>query len=148
MKTYNPTETLTIKIDIESLLKTIYAESAWHYMTKVGEGSPAMLIDDDRRAIVLPMLSEAFGHLCAMLQGHLVSHNQVTCLKEGMLHIEIARYKPITSTGEANYSALVSKLLSLNILVRCYPNHASYAQSLLSTRRALLTLLAFDEQIH
>ena len=52
MITSNPTHTLSVAIDVESLLKMVYAESAWRYFSQIAESQTSVLLDNDRRAIV------------------------------------------------------------------------------------------------
>ena len=54
MITSNPTHTLSVAIDVESLLKMVYAESAWRYFSQIAENQTSVLLDNDRRAIVIP----------------------------------------------------------------------------------------------
>ena len=62
MTTTKPTYTLSVAIDVENILKMVYAESALRYMTHIAESPTTLLLDADRRPIILPMLRNAFAH--------------------------------------------------------------------------------------
>lgn len=146
MITSNPTHTLSVAIDVESLLKMVYAESAWRYFSHHAEGQKTVLIDSDRRVIVIAWLQDAFASLCSTLKAYVTQHNLSTFDSEGMLRIDIAHHKPLTSAGCDSISSLISQILWLAILVKAYPGVSHYTDRLTHHRRTLLTTLALDEQ--
>ncbi len=146
MITSNPTHTLSVAIDVESLLKMVYAESAWRYFSYHAEGQKTVLIDSDRRVIVIAWLHDAFASLCSALKAYITQHNLGTFDSDGMLRIDIAHHKPLTSAGCDSISSLISQILWLSILVKAYPGVSHYTDRLSHHRRTLFTTLALDEQ--
>ena len=146
MITSNPTHTLSVAIDVESLLKMVYAESAWRYFSQIAESQTSVLLDNDRRAIVIPWLHDAFASLCSALKAYITRHNLSSFDADGMLRIDIAHHKPLTSAGSESISTLISQILWLSILVKAYPAVSHYAQRLTHHRRSLFTILALDQQ--
>ena len=146
MTTSKPTYTLSVAIDVENILKMVYAESALRYMTHIAESPTTLLLDADRRPIILPMLRNAFAELCTSLNAYITSHNQNTFKSEGLLKIGIAHHKPLSTAGSESIGSLIEQVLYCSILVKAYPQDSSYQQQLTHRRRALLTIFALDEQ--
>ena len=73
MKTH--INTITMALDIDNLLKSVFAESAWLKATNMAVGTQSPLLNTDRRAMAMMLLGEAYADLVACLNAYITSHN-------------------------------------------------------------------------
>ena len=83
MKTH--LNTITVALDIDNLLKSVFAESAWLKATNMAVGTQSPLLNIDRRAMAMMLLGEAYADLVACLNAYITSHNTPALATDGML---------------------------------------------------------------
>ena len=142
MKTH--LNTITVALDIDNLLKSVFAESAWLKATNMALGTQSPLLNTDRRAIAMMLLGEAYADLVACLNAYITSHN--TPATDGMLQLTLRYASRRSSDPTIGLSTMVEQTLASRILALAYPALPNYADRYKRHRRALLTTLARAEQ--
>lgn len=142
MKTH--LNTITVALDIDNLLKSVFAESAWLKATNMALGTQSPLLNTDRRAIAMMLLGEAYADLVACLNAYITSHN--TPATDGMLQLTLRYASRRSSDPTIGLSAMVAQTLASRILALAYPALPNYADRYKRHRRAMLTTLARAEQ--
>ena len=136
---------MTVAIDVDSALRNIYAESAWHYATHSPSGSK-MILNADRILIVMPRMREAFAKLCGDVGAYISYCNVGTFDADGVMRMEFRLHRPVTSATTSSLSAMISNIIVSAVLRDCYPDEECYITRYKQNHRALLSILAFDEQ--
>ena len=142
MKTH--LNTITVALDIDNLLKSVFAESAWLKATNMALGTQSPLLNTDRRAIAMMLLGEAYADLVACLNAYITSHN--TPATDGMLQLTLRYASRRSSDPTIGLSTMVEQTLASRILALAYPALPNYADHYKRHRRALLPTLARAEQ--
>ena len=142
MKTH--LNTITVALDIDNLLKSVFAESAWLKATNMAVGTQSPLLNTDRRAMAMMLLGEAYADLVACLNAYITSHN--TPATDGMLQMTLRYASRRSSDPTIGLSTMVEQTLINRILALAYPAMPYYADRYKRHRRALLTTLARTEQ--
>ena len=142
MKTH--INTITVALDIDNLLKSVFAESAWLKATNMAVGTQSPLLNTDRRPMAMMLLGEAYADLVACLNAYITSHN--TPATDGMLQLTLRYASRRSSDPTIGLSTMVEQTLINRILALAYPAMPYYADRYKRHRRALLTTLARTEQ--
>ena len=87
MKTH--INTITVTVDIDNLLKSVYAESAWLKASNMINGTDSPLLNPDRRAMTMMLLGEAYADLVACLNAYICSNNTDMFATDGMLEMQL-----------------------------------------------------------
>ena len=135
MKTH--LNTITVALDIDNLLKSVFAESAWLKATNMAVGTQSPLLNTDRRAMAMMLLGEAYADLVACLNAYITSHN--TPATDGMLEMQLKYASRQSDNPTIGLSAMVAQTLASRILALAYPALPNYADRYKRHRRALLT---------
>ncbi|MGN0214071.1 MAG: hypothetical protein ACI4AH_04595 [Muribaculaceae bacterium] len=144
MKQY--TNIITVSIDIENLLKSVYAESAWLKATNLTAGTDSPLLNPDRRAMAMMLLGEAYAELCTSIGAYITGSNANSFADDGMLKMELRYSSRSHSDATIGLSTMMSQTLACHILSLAYPSMPYYDKRYSHHKRALLTTLARAEQ--
>lgn len=144
MKTH--INTITVTVDIDNLLKSVYAESAWLKASNMINGTDSPLLNPDRRAMAMMLLGEAYADLVTCLNAYMCSNNADTFATDGMLQLTLRYASRRSSDPTIGLSTMVEQTLINRILALAYPAMPYYADRYKRHRRALLTTLARTEQ--
>ena len=144
MKTH--INTITVTVDIDNLLKSVYAESAWLKASNMINGTDSPLLNPDRRAMAMMLLGEAYADLVTCLNAYMCSNNTDTFATDGMLQLTLRYASRRSSDPNIGLSTMVEQTLINRILALAYPAMPYYADRYKRHRRALLTTLARTEQ--
>lgn len=144
MKTH--INTITVTVDIDNLLKSVYAESAWLKASNMINGTDSPLLNPDRRAMAMMLLGEAYADLVTCLNAYMCSNNADTFATDGMLQLTLRYASRRSSDPTIGLSTMVEQTLINRILALAYPALPNYADRYKRHRRALLTTLARAEQ--
>lgn len=138
--------TITVTVDIDNLLKSVYAESAWLKASNMINGTDSPLLNPDRRAMAMMLLGEAYADLVACLNAYMCSNNADTFATDGMLEMQIKYASRQSDNPVIGLSTMVTQTLASRILALAYPALPNYADRYKRHRLALLTTLARAEQ--
>lgn len=138
---------ITVNNDIENLLKSVYAESAWLKATNLTAGTDVPLLSPDRHAMAMMLLGEAFADLRACLGAYLTDCNADTFATDGMLEMQLKYASHQSENPTIGLSTMVAQALVNRILSLAYPSLPYYAKRYTRHKRALLTTLARAEQV-
>ena len=112
MKTH--INTITVTVDIDNLLKSVYAESAWLKASNMINGTDSPLLNPDRRAMAMMLLGKAYADLVACLNAYITSHN--TPATDGMLQLTLRYASRRNSDPTMGLSTMVEQTLINRIL--------------------------------
>ena len=124
MKTH--INTITVTVDIDNLLKSVYAESAWLKASNMINGTDSPLLNPDRRAMAMMLLGEAYADLVACLNAYMCSNNTDTFATDGMLEMQIKYASRLSDNPVIGLSTMVTQTLASRILALAYPALPNY----------------------
>ena len=148
MATPTTQTTIIVKICLKNLRKSIYAESAWRFATRLSDGSDSPLLNTDRQRITDEFIATAFADIISALGAYTSAHNLCTFRADEMLSMELSYKKPaiISTQHRQSLGTTISQTLTARVLNLCYPADSIYATRYQEARRSILTALAIHEQ--
>lgn len=147
MATPTTQTTIIVKICLENLRKSIYAESAWRFATRLSDGTDSPLLSTDRQRITDEFIATAFADIISALSAYTSAHNLCTFRTDEMLSMELSYKKPaISAQHRQSLGTTISQALTARVLNLCYPADSIYATRYQKARRSILTAFAIHEQ--
>lgn len=137
--------TIDVNIDLNILLRNIYAESALHFAQQSVPKEMSPLLTADRKALALQLVSTAYTNMLSQISAYCTTHNFNNFASEEMLSLTLA-YQCNSTHNTPSISNLILQAIIANVLAICYPSDMQYHNRQVKTCNALLSVLAYREQ--